>query len=278
MRLFDVEDRAGPPPTPAVRVNGVEVPAIAIAREVQNHPAPNPLEARQAAAKALVVRELLLQEAHRRGISPLVDELANGVRETEQDTAIRALLDDALQLPCPTVAECRRYYDANQARFQSPTIWEPTHILLSALPQDDEVRAQRRETANTLLAYLHDNAMEFERLAHQYSDCPSREHGGNLGQISTGQTTPAFEAALLQLEPGAITREPVATPYGYHIIRLDRRIDGTTLPFNAVHQKIADYLADAVFRRAVHQFVALLAGQADIEGVEIERAKSPLLQ
>ena len=278
MRLFDAEDRVSDPLLPPVRVNGFEIPVDQITREIQNHPAPNPLEAREAAVRALVVKELLLQEARRRGCSGTPIELDKGVRESEQDARVRALLDKAISIPSPTEAECRRFYDANIVRFQSPAIWEPAHILLSAAAEDDEAQSRLRETAQRLLEALRDDPSTFERLAREYSDCPSREQGGNLGQVSPGQTTPAFEAALHALEPGEITREPVETSYGLHIVRLDRRTDGTTLPFAIVHQKIADYLADAVFHKAVHQFVAVLAGQADIEGIEIERATSPLVQ
>ena len=200
------------------------------------------------------------------------------MRETEEDAKVRALLDEAIQVPCPTEAECRRFYHVNIVRFESPTIWEPAHILLSAATEYDEAQSRLRETAHRLLEALCNDSSAFGRLAREYSDCPSREQGGNLGQVSPGQTTSAFEAALQVLEPGEITREPVETSYGLHIIRLDRRIEGTTLPFDTVHQKIADYLADAVFHKAVHQFVALLAGQANIEGIEIERATSPLVQ
>ena len=119
---------------------------------------------------------------------------------------------------------------------------------------------------------------DFAELARVHSSCPSRDQGGNLGQISSGQTTPAFEAALECMTPGTLSAVPVETPYGFHVIRLDRCIPGQTLPFAAVEGKICDYLADSVFHRAVSQFISLLAGDAQIEGIEIDRADSPLVQ
>ncbi|MBU2533247.1 MAG: peptidylprolyl isomerase [Alphaproteobacteria bacterium] len=278
MRLFDIEDRTALPPQPAVRVNGKEISAAMIAREIQNHPAESPMAARASAARALVVRELLLDEARRRGLAGNPRELGSGQRETEADALVRELLDEAFDLPAPTEAECRRYYANNMTRFRSPTIWEPSHILVSADTGNGEARRLAEHLASEIIAILASQPHRFEELARSHSACPSSEHGGNLGQISSGQTTPAFEVALEDMAPGTITTEPVETPYGFHVIRVDRRIDGATLPFEAVHDKIADYLADAVFRRAVHQFVALLAGQASIEGIEIECAASPLIQ
>lgn len=278
MRLFDVEDRVAPPPAPAVRVNGHEIPRAAITREIQNHPAESPVAAREAAAQALVVQELLLQEARARGIVAEPLDLGGGRREIDEDALVRQLLDDALDLPTPTEAECKRFYETNIDRFRSPTIWEPAHILLSVPPADATAREAARNRATEIIKLLIEYPERFKQLARECSTCPSRKQGGNLGQVSSGQTTPAFEAALKTMLPGAISAEPVETPYGFHIIQLTRYIEGRTLPFEAVHEKISDYLADAVFQRAVSQFVSLLAGKATIEGVEINRSLSPLVQ
>lgn len=278
VRLFDVEDRKAPPPPPAVRVNGCEISRVTITREIQNHPAETPAEARDEAVQALVVRELLLQEAARRELIASPIDLGDGQRETDDDALIRQLLDDALKLPVPTDAECRRFYETNTFRFESSPIWEAAHILLSCAETDRKARAAARETACEMINLLRENPGHFENMARSHSDCTSREQGGKLGQITTGQTTPAFEAALDAMEPGTISKTPVETPYGIHIIRLDRCVVSQTLPFEMVRDKIADYLADAVFRRAVSQFVALLAGQAKIEGVEFDGALSPLVQ
>ncbi len=83
---------------------------------------------------------------------------------------------------------------------------------------------------------------------------------------------------MIALEPGQITDEPVCTRYGVHVIRLDRKIDGSMLPFELVEEKIADYLADAVFHRAVHQYISILAGNASLEGVDFADNPTPLVQ
>ena len=69
-----------------------------------------------------------------------------------------------------------------------------------------------------------------------------------------------------------MTGEPVETRYGFHIIRLDRRIDGRELPFELVADRIADYLTESVERRAMAQYIARLASRASIEGVAIANA------
>ena len=83
-----------------------------------------------------------------------------------------------------------------------------------------------------------------------------------------------FEAALARLAPGEITREPVETRFGYHIIQLGRRLEARQLPFELVAARIRDYLAERVRRRALQQYVAVLAGRAELRGVEFVRPET----
>jgi peptidyl-prolyl cis-trans isomerase C len=93
-----------------------------------------------------------------------------------------------------------------------------------------------------------------------------------------GETTPEFETFLIAMEPGQICQTPVPTRYGVHVLRLDRRIAGETLPFDAVRNRIATYLEERTWRRAVAQYIALVAGQARIAGFDLPAATSPLVQ
>jgi peptidyl-prolyl cis-trans isomerase C len=261
------------PRTP-IKVNGVTISRALISREVQNHPANSPITAWKAAALALVVREALTQEVKRRAIEAEPRADGEGRRETADEARMRALVEGEVTVPQPTEAECRRYYEHNVARFRSPDLYEAVHILFSASRDDADAYAAARQRANTVIAELRANPEAFERLARAVSDCPSREVGGNLGQIGPGQTTPAFEAALSTMQPGEITPEPVETPYGAHVVRLDRKIAGQMLPFEIVHERIAAYLARAVRQRAEAQYVARLLAQCRIEGLEVPEPRA----
>lgn len=260
-----------------VRVNGVPISRAEIAREIQHHPAKTPAAAWTAAAQALAIRELLRQEARRLGLAgaPLSD--SEGRRETEDEAAMRALIDREVETPTPDEAACRRYYDNNRARFRSADIFEAAHILIAADARDPAAYGEARDKAAAIAARLRQAPAEFDALARMQSACPSAAQGGNLGQITAGQTTPEFEAALQRLVPGTITPEPVATRYGFHVIRLDRRIDGRLVPFEAVAERIAGYLEDRVERLALAQYVARLASRAAIDGVTLADAEALLV-
>jgi peptidyl-prolyl cis-trans isomerase C len=256
------------PRTP-VKVNGVVISRALLSREAQNHPAANPAAAWKAAALALVVREALSQEVGRQKIEaePLAD--GNGRRETEDEARMRALVEREIVVPEPNEAECRRYYERNLTRFRSADLYEAGHILIPARRADVAAYDAARLQARALIAELETDLDLFEDLARLHSACPSGEVGGSLGQITAGQTTSEFEAALLTLPVGAISREPVETRYGVHIIRLHRKVEGRTLPFELVRERIAAYLADAVRRRAQAQYIARLLAGARVEGIEI---------
>ena len=67
--------------------------------------------------------------------------------------------------------------------------------------------------------------------------------------------------------------QPVATRYGVHIIRLDRRHAGRDLPFELVADRIAEYLHERVERRATAQYIARLVSAARIEGIDLAGAE-----
>jgi peptidyl-prolyl cis-trans isomerase C len=257
-----------------VSVNGVVVARAAIAREAQNHPAPKPIIAWQAAARALVLRELMLQEARRLALTAEPATDAQGRRETADEALIRALAEREVTVPEADEASCRRYYEQNRRRFRSADIFEASHILFAAPAHDREKFAQAQRDAATVLAELKQHPERFAEFARTHSACPSGQQDGNLGQITSGQTTPEFEQALVRLAPGTLADEPVATRYGLHIIRLDRKHDGRELPFEIVRERIAAYLTERTRRTATAQYIARLVSRAEITGIELAGAEA----
>lgn len=264
----------GLPKGNGVQVNGVAVPRDRIAREAQHHPAQTPLGAWQEAARSLVIRELLLQEARQLGIKAEPQSDGAGRREAEEEALIRSVVEQEVTVPEPDEDACRRYYEQNRTAFRSPAIYEAAHILFAARRDDAEAFARAGAAASAVLYVLECDPGRFADLAKLHSACPSAAQGGNLGQLVRGQTTPEFETVLMALPVGAMSSEPVATRYGLHIIRLDRRIDERQLPFELVAEHIADYLRESVTRRATAQYIARLVSRANITGITLEGAEA----
>jgi len=77
----------------------------------------------------------------------------------------------------------------------------------------EEAQAEIEE----LMTKINDGA-DFSQLARQYSDCPSKRNGGNLGKFARGVMAPAFEEAAFNLKKDQIS-QVVETDFGYHIIK-----------------------------------------------------------
>lgn len=252
---------------PPVTVGETLIPEHDIAREMQHHPAEEVAEAWHEAARSLVIRELLLQQAERLQLPEALDE----------EERIARVLELELNVPDPSEEDCERFYAANPARFRSPTLMAVSHILLAAAPDDVQERIRQEETGRQLLTSLLDGRAQFSAMAKQYSACESRHQGGSLGQISKGQTVAEFERPVLALNEG-LNPELIESRYGWHIVRVDQRIEGEHLPYDYVKPQIRQYLSESVTRRAMRQFLQVLAAEAGVKGVDLELPDSPLMQ
>ena len=132
-----------------------------------------------------------------------------------------------------------------------------------------------RTTAQAVLDALKLAPERFGELAAQYSNCPSGALGGNLGQLSPGQSVPEFDALLFRLKrarwPHLLETPLATTSCKCCAVEASHRL-------RAVQAQIADRLSRAAWQRAVHQYLHLLVGRAEIAGIELEGTASPLVQ
>jgi len=245
-----------------ISVNAVEISERDINIESANYEGGTILERQNQAAIALVIRELLLQRAAEL-------ELPATGEHVDEDAVIDQLLARELAVPEPDDASCQRYYDSHRDTFRSPDLFEVSHILIAADPRDEVARTAAREQARAAIQRLANDPDRFAELAAAVSDCPSKATSGSLGQIGKGQTVPEFEDVLFRMQPGEISRSPVETRYGFHVIHLRRRIDGLQLDFPAVREQIAHYLRKSVHHVALGQYLRMLADRAAINGIDL---------
>lgn len=256
-------------PRPPVKLNGVVLPSPLIAAEAQHHPARTPGAAFQIAARALIIRALLLEEADRCAIVAEPELVSPGKRETAEEARIRALTEVSVPLTEPDEESCHAFYAADPTRFKSPDLFEASHILVAAHPHDTGAYAAATARVQALIAELNLAPNRFEALAREYSECDSRANGGRLGQIVRGETVPEFIAALESLQEGQMTSEPLKSRFGVHVLRLDARVAGKPLPYDYVRERIALFLAEKAWRKDAARFIGGLVAKASIEGVQM---------
>ncbi len=119
---------------------------------------------------------------------------------------------------------------------------------------------------------------DFGRAARELSNCPSGEHGGELGWLAAADCAPEFAREVLgHAEIGVLPRL-VHSRFGLHVVEVLQREPGAAQAFEDVLGSVRMALRQQSWVTAMRQCLQVLAGQAHIEGVELDSADSPLVQ
>jgi len=183
---------------PEIVVNGTTLAPADIAAEAQNHHAPKgkPGLAWRRAARALAIRQLMLEAAAAQGLETNPRELAPGQVETDEEALIRALMEQAVTPEPVREADLRAAYDRNPGAYRAPSLYQAAHILFAARPGDQPARTQARARAEATLETLRRTPGKFAAIAGRESECASRDMGGELGQLTGSDVVPEFAAAM----------------------------------------------------------------------------------
>ncbi|RQR58112.1 peptidylprolyl isomerase [Burkholderia sp. Bp9126] len=232
-------------------VNGTPIPKsradAMVAQLVQQGQADSP-QLQQAVRQELVNREILMQEAIRRGIPNRADVKAQ-IAVAQQTVVLRAMIEDFLKKNQPSDTDVKARYD-ELVKGVANREFHLHHILV-----DNE------QQAKDLIAKIKAGA-KFEDLAKQYSKDPgSGKNGGDLDWSDPKAYVPEFAAAATKLQKGQMTDEPVKTQFGWHIIRVDDIRSIAPPPFDQVKAQIAQQLV----QQKLQAFEESLRQQAKVQ-------------
>ncbi|MBI5270431.1 MAG: peptidylprolyl isomerase [Burkholderiales bacterium] len=209
-------------------VNGKAVPKARVdtlLKQATRGGQPVTPELQQRARDEVVMREIFVQEAEKRGIaaSAAYKEQMDLLR---QSVLIRELFEDYKKKNPATEAEAKAEYDQLKAA-QSGTEYRARHILVES---EDE--------AKKLIAEIKGGA-KFDDLAKKHSkDTGSAESGGDLDFAKPDNYVPEFSAAMTKLKKGEMTETPVKTQFGFHIIQLDDMREASFPAFEEVKPQL----------------------------------------
>ena len=213
-------------------VNGTPIPKArvdALVEQLVHQGQQDSPQLQAAVREELINREILMQEAARRGIPTRPDVKAQ-VAVAQQTVVLRALIEDFVKNNTPTDAEVTARYNA-LIKDAGGKEYHLHHILV-----DNE------DQAKDLIAKIKAGA-SFEDLAKQYSKDPgSGKNGGDLDWSDPKAYVPEFAAAAEKLQKGQMTDTPVHTQFGWHIIRLDDTRDITPPPLEQVRAQIVQQI------------------------------------
>lgn len=161
--------------------------------------------------------------------------------------------------------EMRDYYAANLAKYTEEESYRARHIFFKT--GEKATPEELKRSRATALAVLADarGGKDFAELAKKFSEDPAaRKDGGDLGSFKKGDMQPELEKTILALKPGEIS-ELVTTPIGFHIIKLEARVAGTTKPFESVKADIEETIYRKKSEVRFSQWIKDLRGKASVE-------------
>jgi parvulin-like peptidyl-prolyl isomerase len=242
----------------------------------------------------MIAKELLWQEAQRRGISvsdaeidkqlamlkqglggdeAFARELNNAGFDTQSFTdylrhelVASRMLEALSEVEPAAESEVQTVYDANRQHLQKPEQVWARHLLLKASdPADPEADEASRQELLALREQIEAGA-DFSEVAEQHSQDSTAAAGGDLGYFSRGTMVPAFENAAFALKPGEVS-QPVRTVFGWHLIKLESYLPPSPLPKEQGMQLVRDFLHDQRRKEAREAALKQLTATGKIEVV-----------
>ena len=249
------------------RVNGVAL-----------HPAGANLDAEALRQRACT--ELLRQEAIKAGLLDSSDAAqTDGSTSEAASCAVEQLLEQQLQVEGPSEEACRRYYDAHPAAFVHGERVRLRHVLFAVTPGVDvKLLRLRAEALLIELRCADDGGQAFGAAARQWSNCPSGASGGDLGWLTRADCAPEFAREVFGATEIGVLARLVHSRFGLHVVEVVAREAGERPAFEVVRSAAAQSLRQQTWVNALRQYLQVLAGAAHLEGVDMVRADSPLVQ
>lgn len=194
--------------------------------------------------------------------------------------AIEAYLAHEIQMPDPSEDACRRHHAAHLGRYAVGESVHLRHVLFAVTPGVD-VNALRQRAEACLLDLRCPTDGEgdrFSEVARSTSNCPSGADGGLLGALTRDDCAPEFAAEIFGHPEVGVLPRLVHSRFGLHVVEVLAREPGQQPPFEAVQAAVAQALRQHAYATALRQLIQLLAGQTDVQGVDLDRAETPLVQ
>lgn len=210
--------------------------------------------------ESLITRDLLMQEAVRRGMDRRED-IRERLSMARRSILLEALLRDVTE-NAPGLSEdaLKKFYAANQESFRVSERVKVSHVLFK-----DRAKAEG-------WARKAENGMPFEEIM---KEAPNDEGvAADLGFIERGKFDKAFEEAAFAAPAGKVTG-PVRTVYGFHLIRTGEKRPAGMQAFDEVRGQIEAELREQAQREAFESLLAQMKKQAKIQVLAAPGGEGP---
>ncbi|MBA3004309.1 MAG: peptidylprolyl isomerase [Desulfurivibrio sp.] len=288
----------------AVLVNGQPIAAAAVQGEIKGilgrfqeqgrKPSDTEMASlRESVLEKMIKLELLSQESKKAGVSVSATDIDNelkvykkgfaddksfakalgeaGITEGElrkqigKNLTIQKFIDTKFKGKAQvTEQEAKDFYNNNQDKFVQPEMAHARHILITAKETEPKADKDRKRAKLVQIKKQLKDGADFAELAKQFSDCPSKERGGDLGFFPRGQMVKPFEQAVFKMMPGDVS-DVVETEFGFHLIKLEEKKPAKTVSFDEAKAKITAYLTQEKVTGNIEAFLAETKAKATIK-------------
>ncbi len=195
----------------------------------------------------LISRELLKQEAVQKQL-PRQPEVAERIRYTQRAVLSQVDVEDFLKSRPISEEQLKAEYD-RLVGAMNQNEYKARHILVKTKEEAEEIIKQL------------DAGKDFIELAKKHSTGPSADNGGDLGWFVPQRMVQPFADAVIALQKGQYTKQPVETQFGWHVILLEDVRQKTPPPFEQVKSQIEMMLK----RKLVQEHIQELKQKAEIK-------------
>lgn len=220
------------------KVNGKAIPksrADYLISNAKTQGRPDSDDLRKQVKEELVTREVLVQEAQKKGFDKRIE-----VQLGQQQVLITAYLNDYARNHPPSDEAIKRQYD-NFKLATGDKEYKARHILV-----------EKEDEAKDIIARLK-KGEKFEDLAKQSKDPGTKDNGGDLDWATPNSYVKPFSDALVKLEKGQTTDTPVQSPFGWHVIRLEDVRQFNPPSLDEVKSQIVKNLEAQIVRQHVQE-------------------------
>ncbi len=222
------------------KVNGVTIPqsrADILVREMTSQGRPDTPEMRDAIKQELINREIVAQEAVKKGLDKR-PEVVTQINLQRQAVLINAYLQDYIKAHPVGDDAVKKEYERVKASAGGRE-YKVRHILVETEDEAKQIITQLNKGAS------------FEKLAGEKSkDQGSKDRGGDLDWATPARYVPAFGQAITKLKKGQLTDAPVQTQFGWHVIRVDDERPSKFPAFEEVKPQIEQQLRQQTVNKA----------------------------
>ncbi|MCT4620142.1 MAG: peptidylprolyl isomerase [Marinisporobacter sp.] len=214
-------------------VNGTEITKADLDLVLKHAPQQQQMQLNTLAGKKYLLNEMITQQmlyldAQEKGLDKdeeYLKELKAVQENLLKQYAVKKVIDGVKV----DEAEIKEYYEKNPEQFVTAESVQAKHILVKDEEKGKDILKEIQE------------GKSFDEAAKEYSECPSKEKGGDLGHFQKGQMVPEFEKVAFELEVGAMS-ELVKTQFGYHIIEVTDKKAASTMPFEQVKAQLEEHI------------------------------------